>query len=162
MTQTTPTVTESRHEVHPGAVAPGPAPIQDPNAGNGVALRGTPIRPAAAPAVVERNSGISTSPGYRAVQTVWLLAALVESIIGLRVLFHAVGANRETIVVRFIDYISAPLLAPFSGIVEDYRLGNGGMLEISSLITMAVYLVAAFIVAKAVRIVTAPRTRAPI
>ena len=105
---------------------------------------------------------MSTSPGYRAVQTVWLLAALTETIIGLRVLFHAVGANRETIVVRFIDFISAPLLAPFSGIVQDYRLGNGGMLEISSLITMAVYLVAAFMVAKAVRIVTAPRTTAPI
>jgi uncharacterized protein YggT (Ycf19 family) len=164
MTNATPTISEERQEVDGGPPPGGERLDRPPFMRDEVVLRGAPTRTAApvgGTRTVARSSAITTSPGYRLVQTVWLIAAIVETIVALRVLFHAVSANGATAVVRFIDFVSAPLLAPFAGIVNDYRLGNGGMLEISSLITMAVYLVAAFIVARFIRITTAPRTAVP-
>ena len=162
MREMTPTVSETREDLRPGRPPVGQWPLEETAGGDPVMLRGAAARPAAPAPVVTRRATVTTSPAYRLVQSVWMLAAVVESIIGLRVLFHAVSANGGAAVVRFIDFIGAPLLAPFSGIVNDNRLGNGGMLDISALITMAVYLVAAFIVALIIRIVTAPRTAVPV
>lgn len=162
MTEMPPTVTESRREVSTDGVPVAERPVDARPVDDGVALRGRPHLRAAVPATgVVRSTTVTAIAGYRAIQTVWLLAAITESILGLRVLFHAVNANGATAVVRFIDFLSAPLLSPFRDIVNDYRLGNGGMLNISALITMAVYLIATFIVARFIRIATAPRTSIP-
>ena len=157
MSDSAPTVTETRHGLPSWRRPGGIRPVEDPVSGEAVALRGTPERAAA---VVRRAAPVTTSPGCRLVESVWLVAAIVETSFGLRVLFHAVSANRGTEVVRLLDFVSASLLAPFAGIVDDDRLGNGGRLDISALITMAVYLVAAVIVARFIRIATAPRTPA--
>jgi hypothetical protein len=109
-------------------------------------------------AVVTRTSVYAGSPAYRGIQFVWFLLGLTELIIGLRVLFRALGAT-DTGFVSFINGLGGALAAPFRGIAN-YTTGNGNVIEIGSLIAMGVYVLAAFLVFKLVRIAAAPRTPA--
>lgn len=110
------------------------------------------------PVMARRRTMVAGDPSYRVVQTVWFLLGLVEAIIGLRVIFRAAAAN-DTGFVSFIYGLSAPLVAPFRGITADYA-SRGNVVEIGSLIAMLVYLIAAYLVVKLVRILTAPRSDA--
>ncbi|HEY2705756.1 MAG TPA: hypothetical protein VGL20_18910 [Candidatus Dormibacteraeota bacterium] len=125
-----------------------------------VAVAGTPVaRPVAAAPVVRRvrRTTVLAEPGYRAVQLVWLLLTVAEAFVGLRVIFRAVSANPAAGFVRFVDTVAGALVSPFHPIVADARLGNGGVLEVGSLIAMAVFLAAALVVVRLLRILTAPR-----
>jgi hypothetical protein len=110
------------------------------------------------PVMARRRTMVAGDPSYRVVQTVWFLLGLVEAIIGLRVVFRAAAAN-DVGFVSFIYGLSAPLVAPFRGITSDYA-SRGNVVEIGSLIAMLVYLIAAYLVVKLVRILTAPRSDA--
>ncbi|HEX6492183.1 MAG TPA: hypothetical protein VF112_01660, partial [Candidatus Dormibacteraeota bacterium] len=110
-------------------------------------------------ATVRRRS-VLAEPGYRVVQMIWLLLTAAEAFVGLRVIFRAVRANPDAGFVRFVDTVAGALVAPFHPIVDDRRLNSGGMLEIGSLIAMAVFLVAALLLVRLVRILTAPRVAA--
>ncbi len=107
------------------------------------------------PVMARRRTVVAGDPAFRVVQTVWFLLGLVEAIIGLRVVFRAAAAN-DTGFVSFIYGLSGPLVAPFRGITADY-VNRANVLEIGSLIAMLVYLIAAYLVVKLVRISTAPR-----
>ncbi|MDB5068576.1 MAG: hypothetical protein JWM18_5010 [Chloroflexi bacterium] len=125
-----------------------------------VAVAGTPAaRPVATPPVMRsvRRTTVLTEPGYRAVQLVWLLLTVAEAFVALRVIFRAVSANPAAGFVRFVDTVAGALASPFQPIVADVRLGSGGVLEIGSLIAMAVFLAAALVLVRLIRILTAPR-----
>jgi uncharacterized protein YggT (Ycf19 family) len=110
------------------------------------------------PVMARRRTVVSGDPSFRVVQTVWFVLGLVEAIVGLRVVFRAAAAN-DTGFVSFIYGLSAPLVAPFRGITADY-VSRANVVEIGSLIGMLVYLIAAYLVVKLVRITTAPRSDA--
>jgi uncharacterized protein YggT (Ycf19 family) len=110
------------------------------------------------PVMARRRTMVMGDPSFRVVQTVWFLLGLVEAIIGLRVILRAAAAN-DTGFVSLIYGLSEPLVAPFRGITADY-VSSGIVVEIGSLIAMLVYLIAAYLVVKLVRIVTAPRSDA--
>ena len=107
------------------------------------------------PMAQRRRTYVVSDPAFRAVQTVWWLLGVVEAIIGLRVLFRAVAAV-DTGFVSFIYAVSDPLVAPFRGIVADY-VRRGNVVETGSLIAMGVYVIAAVLVVRLLRIVMAPR-----
>jgi hypothetical protein len=119
--------------------------------------------PAGQPAVAVSSSGIAEvdrtrvyagGPAYRGIQLVWFLLGLTELIIGLRVLFRALGVS-DTGFVAFISGLGGTLAAPFR-VIANYTAGTA-VVEIGSLIAMVVYLMVAFLVFKLVRIATAPR-----
>jgi uncharacterized protein YggT (Ycf19 family) len=110
------------------------------------------------PVMARRRTMVAGDPSFRVVQTVWFLLGLVEAIIGLRVILRAAAAN-DTGFVSLVNGLSGPLVAPFRGITADY-VNRGNVVEIGSLIAMLVYLIAASLVVKLVRIATAPRSDA--
>jgi YggT family protein len=75
---------------------------------------------------------------YRVTQVVWLLVGIVEIFIGLRVLLKLVAANPNNAFASFIYNVAAVFLAPFFGLTGS-PAANGVVLEIPSLIAMAVY-----------------------
>jgi hypothetical protein len=164
MQQQAPTRAETRSEEEGAAavttqaeptVPPAAAPI--PGEAH---VNGTPVtQPVAAPraVVTVRRGTVLTEPGYRAVQLVWLMLTVAEAFVALRVIFKAVNANPSAGFVDLVDAVAGALVAPFHPIVADARLGGGGVLETGSLIAMAVFLAAALVLVRLIRILTAPR-----
>ena len=75
---------------------------------------------------------------FKATQLVWLLFGILEGLIGLRFLLKLIGANPESPFADFIYGFTDLFLLPFSGLTGTPSAGNM-VLEISSLIAMAVY-----------------------
>ncbi|HUF53122.1 MAG TPA: hypothetical protein VMR52_05025 [Dehalococcoidia bacterium] len=86
------------------------------------------------------------------------IALLVETVLAFRLGFALGGANPENGFVNFIYDVSAPLVAPFETIRNEEIVG-AGVFEPETLIAMAVYAVAAFLIILFLSILTsAPRT----
>lgn len=75
---------------------------------------------------------------YRVAQTVYLLVGVVEALIITRVALKLLAANSGVGFVRFVYEVSSPLVAPFRGIFPT-PVSNTNVLELSSLVAIAVY-----------------------
>ena len=95
----------------------------------------------------------------RLIHLIWFVLAVVESVVGLRVLFRAL-ASREEGFVRFVYVISVPLVAPFRPVVPDQTVGGDGrhVLEVSSLIAMLLLFLGAYLLVTLIGIVIGPPT----
>jgi YggT family protein len=74
----------------------------------------------------------------RMAQVVWLCTGIVEMLIGARVLLKLIAANPDNAFARFVYNTTAVFLAPFFGLTSSPAAG-GSVLELPSLIAMAVY-----------------------
>jgi len=156
MSESSPFVSETREERVSTSQPSAPGVTQTGEQRASAGESAMPVSPSRS-AVVTRTSVYAGGPAYRGIQFVWFLLGLTELIIGLRVLFRALGAA-DTGFISFINGLGGALAAPFRSITN-YTTG-GTVIETGSLIAMVVYLLAAFLVFKLVRIATAPRTPA--
>src|SRR5258707_5489664 len=85
----------------------------------------------------------SVSPTYRASQILYLLLGIVETLILIRVVLKLLAANSGVGFVRFAYVVSAPLMAPFQGIFPT-PVSHNSVLELSSLVAIAVYALVAW------------------
>jgi YGGT family protein len=85
----------------------------------------------------------SVSPTYRASQILYLLLGIVETLIIIRVVLKLLAANSGVGFVRFAYGVSAPLMAPFQGIFPT-PVSHNSVLELSSLVAIAVYALVAW------------------
>jgi uncharacterized protein YggT (Ycf19 family) len=70
--------------------------------------------------VVETENEIERARGVaRIAQVVDYLFYLIYAFIGLMILLDLMGANRSAGFYRFINGVTAPLLAPFRGLIDD-------------------------------------------
>jgi hypothetical protein len=74
----------------------------------------------------------------RAVQVVWLALGALEFLLGLRAVLKLIAANPANPFANFIYNITQVFLWPFSGLTVT-PAANGMVLEIPTLIAMAVY-----------------------
>lgn len=91
-------------------------------------------------ALASQGSGsyFETLPERLLAVTFVVLAAL-EALLGIRFLLHAFGANTSSGFVGFIDDVSWPFVRPFANAFNS-RTWDEGILEISTLVAMGVYL----------------------
>jgi len=104
-------------------------------------VEGTPVDAASPPRpVAGERSGryLETLPErLRAVAMVLLVA--LEALLGIRFLLIAYGANTASGFVGFIDDVSWPFVRPFANAFSN-RTWDQGIIEISTLVAMGVYL----------------------
>ncbi len=111
-------------------------------------------RPGSDPHPAETGSRSRLSRRYlvlKMVQTVWLVAVILEGLIGIRILLHLFNASHEATFYRLIHAVTAPALFPFADLVPARPL-FGGVLEVSALVAMVVYLLLTLVIVRSLRI----------
>lgn len=71
-------------------------------------------------------------------QMMWLIAIILETLIGFRIFLKLIAANPESGFASFVYNVTSPFLAPFAGLTSTPS-ASGAVLEISSIIAMVVY-----------------------
>jgi len=132
--------------------------IQEPTSAPASAPTPTP---AFAPAPVERASVTENGRyNFRAAAVVGFIVGVVDIFIAARFLGKLFGASSQSAFSNFIYQVSAPVVAPFTGI-----FGNSGSstntFETASLVAIVVYAVIGWGLVVLIRIVTAPHGTKP-
>ncbi len=132
-------------------VAPGTTPL----VGHGAPV--APVAPVGAAAPIATSTG-GYSVGSRLIQLVWLIAGVVDIILALDFVFRAVPAN-NTGFAHYIYRLGGWLGAPFDGIFNTTTANHGtSVFRWSDVLAVVIYSIAAWIVARLVRI-TSPSRR---
>ena len=91
----------------------------------------------------------------KAAQFIWLLAGVLEGLIGLRFVLKLIAANPNAPFAQLVYGFTDVFLWPFQGLTAT-PAANGMVLEISSLIAMVVYAILAWILVKLLYLVFLP------
>jgi hypothetical protein len=79
----------------------------------------------------------------KAQEVIWYAFGVLETLLALRFILLAVGANPANPFFEFVIGLTEPFAAPFSNLVETPRLGVS-VLELGTIFGMIVYLLVAF------------------
>ena len=90
---------------------------------------------------------------FQVTQIIWTLVGILEIALGLRFVLKLIAANPDAGFARAIYGLTQPFLAPFTALVGTPTSG-GTVLEMTTLIAMAVYALLAWIVSRVIRVAT--------
>ena len=95
-----------------------------------------------------------TSPMTPIIRTVWLLFGVLIALIGIRILFLALGANEGNVIVDSIYAITDPFVAPFRGIfdIDQVRPSGDNVFDVAALLAMVGWLLVALVITAILRI----------
>ena len=71
-------------------------------------------------------------------QIVWFLLGVINTLLGLRLILRAVGANPAAGFTDFIYTITAPLVDPFVNVIRSARVDTG-IIEWYTIVAMIIY-----------------------
>lgn len=80
---------------------------------------------------------------FRSYQVIWYIVGVVEVLLAFRSILKLLGANQTSGFTSGVYALSDPFALPFSGILR-VSAGSGMVLEWSTFIAMAVYLILAY------------------
>jgi hypothetical protein len=92
---------------------------------------------------------------YHAVQMTWLVAGILEFLLGVRLVFKLLGANGATSFVQLVNFLSWPLERLFDGIFPNSYAGDLEF-ESGSAAALVIVLALTLIVVAALKILTVP------
>ncbi len=95
----------------------------------------------------------------RATNIMYFFVGALEVLLALRFVLRLLDAQVNNGFVNFIYNLSAPFVAPFSGIFNDQTLGKGSLVEFSTLIAMFVYVLLTFGLVQLLRVLFSPSRR---
>ena len=102
----------------------------------------------------EHVEAVATDPyaprraaAYKVRQAIYLIFGILEGLIALRFVLRLLGANPDAGFAAFVYGVTAPFLAPFVGLFGTPRY-NGSVLELHSIVAIAVYALLAWVLAK--------------
>lgn len=105
-------------------------------------------------AAVDRTTATAYDPyasrrqaSYRLVQAIYLVFAIIEALIAIRLILRALGANPSAGFAEFVYGVTAPLLAPFVGLFGSPQSG-GSVLEVHSIAALVVYALVAWLLTR--------------
>lgn len=85
----------------------------------------------------------------KAKQTIWFFFGILETLLALRFLLLALGANPASPFYAFVVGVTGPLAAPFANLIATPRYGNA-VLELGTAFGMVIYLLLAIALVKLV------------
>jgi UDP-N-acetylmuramyl pentapeptide phosphotransferase/UDP-N-acetylglucosamine-1-phosphate transferase len=94
-------------------------------------------------AAVNQNSAVA-----RIVNIVYFLFGTLELLLAVRVIFYLISVNPDNGFAKFIEDLSSPFVAVFASLLTNPTLGTTGVLEVTTLIAMLVYAIAAWLVGR--------------
>lgn len=104
-------------------------------------------------AIQKTESGrVNNLAARKTINLIWVFTSFVEALLGFRLLLKLISANPNSQFAAWIYQASSIFIAPFSGLVADYQIGTG-VLEISTLIAMLVYIVITWLLIELVMII---------
>jgi uncharacterized membrane protein len=95
----------------------------------------------------ERRLGL-----FQVTRIIWSLLGLLEILLGLRFMLKLIAANPDSGFASFMYGITKPFLAPFAGLLGTPASG-GMILEVTTLVAMAIYALIFWGVARLIEIV---------
>jgi hypothetical protein len=101
----------------------------------------------------ERSLSRSASPLATWVNVIYIVLAVVEGLIAIRFVLKLLAANPDAGFARLIDGVTAPLVAPFVGLLGNPASSAGNQFEVTSLAAMAVYALLGWLLARIARLV---------
>lgn len=115
----------------------------------------------------QQTSTTQSEPGreqrvftFKATQLIWLALGLLEGLLALRIFLKLIGANADSAFAALLYRFTDLFLFPFAGLVGAPAAG-GMVLEISTVIAMIVYALAAWALERLVWVIFyRPRTSA--
>ena len=95
-----------------------------------------------------------TSPMTPIIRTVWLLFGVLIALIGIRILFLALGANEGNVIVDSIYAITDPFVAPFRGIfdIDQVRPSGENVFDVAALLAIIGWTLVALLITAILRI----------
>lgn len=70
---------------------------------------------------------------------IYLIFGLIEALLAIRFVLKALGANAEAGFAQLMYGVTAPLVAPFSGLFGTPQAASGAVLEVHTLIALVIY-----------------------
>lgn len=139
--------------------------MQDPNERRVIQEEIVQTPTGADAAVVENRVRVMPTPAerqlaslYRAKQILWFIIGVIVSLIALRFVLLALGANPDAGFAAFIYGLTDIFVSPFADLFAPERADNGSYFEFGSLIAIAVYLLLGWLISRILELVMAPRT----
>ena len=112
-----------------------------------------PVRMAGEPGHVERSVIRGASPLATWINVIYIVLAVVDGLIAIRFVLKLLAANPEAGFAQLIYGLTAPLVAPFAGLLGNPATSTGNQFEVTSLAAMAVYALVAWLFTRIVRVV---------
>lgn len=108
------------------------------------------VNAAGEPVVYTRTA----SPMTPIIRTVWLIFGVLIALIGIRILFLALGANEGNVIVDSIYAITDPFVAPFRGIfdIDQVRPTGESVFDVAALLAIIGWTLVALLITAILRI----------
>jgi hypothetical protein len=110
-------------------------------------------RLAGEPAHSERSVRRGASPLANWTNVIYIVLAVVDGLIAIRFVLKLLAANPEAGFAQLIYGVTAPLAAPFVGLLGNPASVAGNQFEVTSLAAMAVYALVAWLLVRIARLV---------
>ena len=96
----------------------------------------------------------TASPLTPIIRIVWLLFGVLIALIGIRILFLALGANEGNVIVDSVYAITDPFVAPFRGIfdIDQVRPTGQNVFDVAALLAIIGWTLVALLITAILRI----------
>jgi hypothetical protein len=114
---------------------------------------GGPVPLTAPPAYAESSVSRDASPLATWINVIYIVLAVTDGLIAIRFVLKLLAANPEAGFARLVYGVTAPLVAPFTGLLGNPASTAGNQFEVTSLAAMAVYALVAWLLTRIARLV---------